>query len=554
MSTVPVTPQASAPTFTPAAGTFASAQTITMSDSTSGASIYYTLDGSTPTTSSSQYASPITLSSTATVNAIASASGYTTSSVTTATFTFTTPTGFITINPANPGVAVTNQILGMNMAYWYDPTTPAIVPAFETAKIKTLRWPGGSGSDIYHWQTNSFSTCEASSSYLASNTAFQDFVASVVTPGSFDASITVNYGSNANCTGGGDPNEAAAWVAEAQTLGANVTHWTVGNEVFGDWEEDLHSAPHDPTTYASEVSTGFYPLMKAANTNAQVGVVVDAGYTTNWDPIVLANAPYDFVEYHYYPQNAGDETDSFLINDAAPGITTYINLIKTELATAGHPNTPIYVGEIGSVNTNPGKQTTSITQALYAGQLLGELMNDGVARATWWIGFGGCSDASSGNFSSSLYGWQNFGGYMVFSDGLPESGCEGAPKIPTGIALPTARAFQLFSNVAQAGENVLTPTLTGNTTDLRAYAATHNGGSVLLLFNLNETASQAVSVTVTGQTQSSAVTVQTYDKALYDQSQTNIWAAPTSTTLGSQSLPLAVVLPPWSMNVITISQ
>jgi len=101
-------------------------------------------------------------------------------------------------------------------------------------------------------------------------------------------------------------------------------------------------------------------------------------------------------------------------------LTVIINSLKSELITAGHSDTPIYIGELGSVYIYPGKQTTSITQALYAGQALGELMNDGVARATWWLGFGGCDDNPHGdNFSTSLYGWQNFGGDMVFSDGLP---------------------------------------------------------------------------------------------------------------------------------------
>ena len=28
---------------------------------------------------------------------------------------------------------------------------------------------------------------------------------------------------------------------------------TVGNEEYGNWEEDLHAKPNDPTTYASAV-------------------------------------------------------------------------------------------------------------------------------------------------------------------------------------------------------------------------------------------------------------------------------------------------------------
>jgi hypothetical protein len=117
---------------------------------------------------------------------------------------------------------------------------------------------------------------------------------------------------------------------------------------------------------------------------------------------------------------------------------------------------------------------------------------------------------------------------------------------------PTARAYQLFSNIAINGESVLTPTVTGDTTDVRAYAATNNGGTALFLFNTNETTSQPVTVTVTGESTSPGVTVITYDKAVYDQSQTDVWAAPTATNLGQQTLPLTLTLTPWSMNVVLI--
>jgi hypothetical protein len=78
---------AATPTFSPAAGTYSSSQTVTISDSTSGATIYYTTDGSTPTTSSIVYSGPITLSSTETLNAMAVATGYATSATGSATYT-----------------------------------------------------------------------------------------------------------------------------------------------------------------------------------------------------------------------------------------------------------------------------------------------------------------------------------------------------------------------------------------------------------------------------------------------------------------------------------
>jgi hypothetical protein len=78
------------PTFSPAAGTYASAQTVTIADAANGVTIYYTTNGTSPTTSSTKYTGPITVSSSETVKAIAvatSVSGWAPSAVGSAAYT-----------------------------------------------------------------------------------------------------------------------------------------------------------------------------------------------------------------------------------------------------------------------------------------------------------------------------------------------------------------------------------------------------------------------------------------------------------------------------------
>src|SRR5258708_10844876 len=84
-----ITAVAATPTFSPAGGTYATAQTVTLSDATSGATIHYTTNGTTPTTSSEVYSGPITVSATETIEAMAVATGYTRSAVGSATYTRT---------------------------------------------------------------------------------------------------------------------------------------------------------------------------------------------------------------------------------------------------------------------------------------------------------------------------------------------------------------------------------------------------------------------------------------------------------------------------------
>ena len=79
---------AATPTFTPAAGSFVDPVSVTISTVTDGASIYYTTDGSDPTTSSTLYTGPFTVSTTTTIKAIAMKSGMENSSVASATYSF----------------------------------------------------------------------------------------------------------------------------------------------------------------------------------------------------------------------------------------------------------------------------------------------------------------------------------------------------------------------------------------------------------------------------------------------------------------------------------
>src|SRR5205823_9871507 len=82
---------AATPVLSPGGGTFTSSVAVTLTDSTSGATIYYTTDGSTPTTASTPYSGPITVTKTQTVKAIAAAPGFATSALASATYTIQVP-------------------------------------------------------------------------------------------------------------------------------------------------------------------------------------------------------------------------------------------------------------------------------------------------------------------------------------------------------------------------------------------------------------------------------------------------------------------------------
>ncbi len=140
-------PATATPAFTPTAGTYTSAQSVTLSDATPGAIIYYTTNGATPTTASAVYSGPISVSATQTIKAIATASGFTTSAVGTAAYTISSGTslpvdyssGFIAsgLSFNNGGATVSGAALVVtdggpveSRSAWY--STPVNVQQFTT--------------------------------------------------------------------------------------------------------------------------------------------------------------------------------------------------------------------------------------------------------------------------------------------------------------------------------------------------------------------------------------------------------------------------------------
>lgn len=89
----PVVETVATPAFSLAEGEYEGSATVEITCTTDGATIYYTLDGSTPTTASAVYGGAITLTESATVSAIAVLDGYNDSEVATATYTIKTVSG-----------------------------------------------------------------------------------------------------------------------------------------------------------------------------------------------------------------------------------------------------------------------------------------------------------------------------------------------------------------------------------------------------------------------------------------------------------------------------
>lgn len=306
----------------------------------------------------------------------------------------------ITADVSRPGPAMNRDQLGANLNIGYpDNSDSAYIPQWTSAGVALFRWPGGLLSDYYHWQTHSYGPCAPWPNPPAEN-LFDTWMKAVAQPMHADVAITVNYGTDITCTGPGDPNEAAAWVDYANNVEHyGVKYWTVGNEEYLDGEPDLHSPEHDPLTYANLVTSQFYPLMKAKDPTIQVGIDVAFGNATysqsadTWDPIVLANATYDFVEMHYYPEHNNLDDDSTLLTQWSDQVATNFATVQSLLSANGHANTPIFFGEFdrdSGGTSGPGHETVSVVDALFTAVMIAEAAKAGVSMTAAWQGIDDC--------------------------------------------------------------------------------------------------------------------------------------------------------------------
>lgn len=371
----------------------------------------------------------------------------------------------IKVTGAAPPAAVSLQIdatrrraplnprhFGINAAVW-DSQFPvaSTTGLLQEMGARALRFPGGSLSDEYHWQTNT--TLNNTWTWA---TSFDAFSQKAVAAGA-DMLVTANYGT-------GTAQEAAAWVTYANvTKHLGVQYWEVGNENYGTWETDANSRPNDPYVYG-ERFLSYWKLMRLADPSVRIGAVVTTGeddfvnYTDHpavnprtgvthngWTPVMLTRLKArgvnpGFVVFHRYAQNPGEEDDqSLLLSNAswASDVASVKQMVYDYLGPTAS-RVPVPCTENNSVSSSPGKQSTSLVNALFMADSSANAMNSGLLGFYWWdLRNGG----GSGNNDPSLYGWRMSGDYGVLSR--------------SNEKYPTFYAMKILGQYAQPGAQPL---------------------------------------------------------------------------------------------------
>ncbi|MEO8661155.1 MAG: chitobiase/beta-hexosaminidase C-terminal domain-containing protein, partial [Bryobacteraceae bacterium] len=206
VATATYTLRAATPTFAPAAGTYSSARSVVLSDASPGVTVYYTTNGSTPTTASTPYAGGIPVTATITIKAIAAATGWTSSAVATAAYTLRAATP--TFSPAAGTFGAPQSVVlldaspGVTIYYTTNGSTPTTsstsytgpIPVSATTTIKAIAvatgWTSSAvASAAYTLRANAPTFGLAAGTY----TGPQSIALSDTSPG-----VTIYYTTNGN--------------------------------------------------------------------------------------------------------------------------------------------------------------------------------------------------------------------------------------------------------------------------------------------------------------------------------------------------------------------
>jgi len=403
----------------------------------------------------------------------------------------------VTVNATAGLGAIPSGAIGLNTAvydqYMNDGSIPALVKA---AGIDAMRYPGGSYSDIYNWQTN-----VATGGYDAPNTDFDQFMATDQAAGASPI-VTVNYGT-------GTPALAAAWVQDADvTHDYGVNYWEVGNEVYGNgfygsqWESDSH-ASKSPDTYAANFLQ-FRSAMKAVDANIKVCAVlttpgfwpdgvVGSGDTQDWNHTVLAaiGSNLDCVIVHYYP--GGSSTAGMLTDPTdIAGIVSTLHSEINQYAGSAAAGAKVIVTETNSsidMDTQPG--------ALFAADMYMTWLENGVVNVDWWNEHNGVGTVST------VDGSTDYGDQGMFSNASNGSGVT-EPAVETPFA--PYYGVEMLSKLGSPGDEMVTSST--NNSLLKVHAVRRAGGGLdVLLDNEDPSNADTVALSLNGFTASGTPTV-----------------------------------------------
>lgn len=445
------------PAFSPSSGKYVGAQTVTISDTTNGATIYYTTDGTTPTTSSAQYTSPISVSTTETINAIA-VSGSLSSAVATATYIVGDSPSFSPV-PGTYGstqtVSITSTDFGATIYYTTNGTTPTTsstpytgpigVSASETIKAIAVLGAASSPVSTATYTINA-ATQKSSTATITVGGSEQSGDANNITVSFNGFKETVNYGpfststSIASAFGAKFANDYVRGGLYAKASGNVITFVWLGTTPFAslDVEGPTSSFQLTSSGFASQGST----VVDTGTVTLTVGGVVAAqtNYGAGATSSSIAEGLAANVTSGSFVNITASNNDLYLVSKQAGAGTNYNYILQTttwdsaDFSQPSFANPPINGNLSGGINATSGsggQQTIysySIPSYAVGQQPTGY---DGVGNIVgytdsvmghWGFGYDTLYRMTSGSATTGAYaGLQTSWGYDAFGNRQSEA-------------------------------------------------------------------------------------------------------------------------------------
>jgi hypothetical protein len=264
-----------------------------------------------------------------------------------------------------------------------------------------------------------------------------------------------------------------------------------------------------------------------------------------WTPVLLNRlnslgiVP-DFFDIHIYPQLPGREDDAFVLDDTRTWdeiIPQMRQILRDYLGAAGN-TVPIFVTENNTVAYSPGKQTTSMVNALYMADSWARAILAGADAYAWWDLHN--ATETNNNNSPVLYGWRNWGDYGIVASGYPSGVGD-----PLNTPYPTFFAAQLIMRFAKPGD-ILLRGVSSNPM-LAVYAVrTQSGRGRLLVINKMRSTPVDAEIRLQGLRAGSQVTMRFYS-AMQDSMRSKSLGVRTISSRGDR---ITHRFPPMSVSVL----